>query len=409
MFQRYDFIHFVPPPPHLADDMAMAVDSRQQHHQFSTMGYDSMRYPHAPQFTNPWVSAPASNQSQMYATSMPHTSAGSDSRYVQAPQVSSAYAGGLTAPSSMPQGIHPQVDPELLDQAGLHYAEDMTAPRPYGAPYSPAAPSQSPYTQASAPPQYAVSYGYDRRSSHPSVASSMFLGEPIEAQKYRQSSLIDFNNRLHQASEAERQSFSDALDASRGMVQMSQSDITPRNIYGSSNTGRSSTDAYGFPSHSSHSSISSASTYPTYYNSSVSEASVGDYSSAGESVDMPNSRTLPRPQGLQGLPPAPQSMMGQFSSKVSSSSQKKHKCKICDKRFTRPSSLQTHMYSHTGEKRKSRLSSHISQQSTNDMVAFACDVEGCGRHFSVVSNLRRHRKVHKGEGRDHPSPDEEEE
>jgi hypothetical protein len=37
---------------------------------------------------------------------------------------------------------------------------------------------------------------------------------------------------------------------------------------------------------------------------------------------------------------------------VSSSAQKKHKCKVCDKRFTRPSSLQTHMYSHTGEKRK---------------------------------------------------------
>jgi hypothetical protein len=41
-------------------------------------------------------------------------------------------------------------------------------------------------------------------------------------------------------------------------------------------------------------------------------------------------------------------------------------------------------------------------------IAFACDVDGCGRHFSVVSNLRRHRKVHKGEGRDHPSPDAEE-
>ncbi|KAF2489641.1 hypothetical protein BU16DRAFT_161590 [Lophium mytilinum] len=37
------------------------------------------------------------------------------------------------------------------------------------------------------------------------------------------------------------------------------------------------------------------------------------------------------------LPPAPQSMMSQFNFKVSSSSQKKHKCKICDKRFTRPS------------------------------------------------------------------------
>jgi len=174
------------------------------------------------------------------------------------------------------------------------------------------------------------------------------------------------------------------------MLAMSQSDITPRNIYGNAGSSRSSTDSYGFPStHSSHSSISSGS-YPTYYNSSVSEASVGDYSSASESVDMPTSRRLPKPIGLVSgsLPPAPQSMMGQFSSKVSSSSQKKHKCKICDKRFTRPSSLQTHMYSHTGEK------------------PFACDVEGCGRHFSVVSNLRRHRKVHKGEGQENDSGDE---
>src|ERR1700744_4746373 len=45
-------------------------------------------------------------------------------------------------------------------------------------------------------------------------------------------------------------------------------------------------------------------------------------------------------------------MMSQFSSKMPSNTQKKHKCKVCDKRFTRPSSLQTHMYSHTGEKRK---------------------------------------------------------
>lgn len=332
---------------------AMAVDNRQQS-QFSPIGYEQMRYSNAPQFTNPWVSG-ASNQSQAYATSMPH---GSDSRYVQAPNVSAAYAGGQVSAPAMASGIL-QVDPALFDQTGLQLPQDgMSAPRPYGASYSSAAPPPASTYAPTSAPQYASAYGFqgDRRSSHPSVASSMFLGDPVEAQKFRQSSMIDFSNRMNSASEAERQSFSDALDASRGMVAMSQSDITPRNIYGAASSARPSTDAYGFPSgHSSHSSISSASTYPTYYNSSVSDASVGDYSSANE--DMPNSRTLPRPHGLQNgsMPPAPQSMMNQFSSKVSSSSQKKHKCKICDKRFTRPSSLQTHMYSHTGEKRKLQI------------------------------------------------------
>ena len=37
-------------------------------------------------------------------------------------------------------------------------------------------------------------------------------------------------------------------------------------------------------------------------------------------------------------------------------------------------------------------------------LAFLCDVDGCGRHFSVVSNLRRHRKVHKGGDGDSTSP-----
>lgn len=147
----------------------------------------------------------------------------------------------------------------------------------------------------------------------------------------------------------ERRSFADALDASHGMLAMSQD--TPRNIYGARND-RTSVDSYGFPStHSTSSSISSSGNFSSYYGDSVS-----DYSSAaGSDIESANSRTLPRPQGLIGsqIPPAPQSMMGQFSSKVSSSTQKKHKCKVCDKRFTRPSSLQTHIYSHTGEKRMS--------------------------------------------------------
>ena len=194
------------------------------------------------------------------------------------------------------------------------------------------------------------------------------------------------------------------------MVALSQTDLTPRNIYGP-RSSRGSTDSYGFPStHSSTSSLSSTSQYP-YYAGSVAgsvDSSVTDYSSAASDAgyDSMPSRTLPRPNGLLGasLPPAPQSMMGQFSSKMSSNTQKKHKCKVCDKRFTRPSSLQTHMYSHTGEKRM--FQRPFSKYITDSFLAYACDVDGCGRHFSVVSNLRRHKKVHKGD-RDHSSGDDE--
>ncbi|KAF2088152.1 hypothetical protein K490DRAFT_40169 [Saccharata proteae CBS 121410] len=378
--------------------MAMAVDNRQQP-QMNSMGYDSMRYP-APHFTNPWVSAPA-QPPQMYPTSL-----GSNASSIvgTAPQqqprptsVSIPYSNiPVSAPSlgagiSLSTGVY---EPEN----SLAMSQDlMNTTRPYGTTYATSAsPTATTYAPTSAP-QYTMDYTNNsrgpfpyqtdaaRRPSHSSVPAPAF-DETVEMQRQRQSSLADFN-RMN-SEQAQRNSFSDALDASRGMVAMSQ-DITPRNIYGNQNP-RTSTDSYGFPStHSAHSSISSASTYPSYYNGSVADSSVTDYSSASESVGDMASRTLPRPSALVGtsLPPAPQSMMGQFSSKVSSSSQKKHKCKVCDKRFTRPSSLQTHMYSHTGEK------------------PFACEVEGCGRHFSVVSNLRRHRKVHKGE-RDQPSPEE---
>ena len=219
------------------------------------------------------------------------------------------------------------------------------------------------YAPTSAP--YANSYGglqsqsdTARRSSHHSVGSSAGSSES---------------------------SYNDALDAGRNMLAMSQDLTTPRNIYGPK-SDRSTPDSYFPSSHSSHSSVSSASTYPYDYASSVS-----GYSSQSEMGEA-SSRTLPPPSGMVGASalPAPSSMMGQFNSKISSSTQKKHKCKVCDKRFTRPSSLQTHMYSHTGEK------------------PFACTHDGCGRHFSVVSNLRRHKKVHRGEGdnaSDHESPE----
>ncbi|KAF2001139.1 C2H2 conidiation transcription factor-like protein FlbC [Amniculicola lignicola CBS 123094] len=385
--------------------MAMAVDNRQQS-QLSNMGYDPLRYP-APHFTNPWVSAPApSSQQQLYPTTIaPNVSAGLETAQSQTmhrpTSIAIPYHGlQVTAPAlgsgiTLPDGTY--TTENLLDAS-----QDLLS-RSYNGGYATAAspqnnqyaPTSAPYSQVEYGNSTRAPFPYQqdssRRSSHPSVPSTAAFDTDMDLQRQRQSSLVDLSR---MGTQPQRNSFSDALDASRGMVSLSQSDITPRNIYGTQGSSRSSTDSYGFPSthstHSAHSSISSSSyNGGNYYGG---EGSVTDYSSASESVDLSNPRTLPRPNALMGasIPPAPQSMMGQFSSKVSSSSQKKHKCKVCDKRFTRPSSLQTHMYSHTGEK------------------PFACEVEGCGRHFSVVSNLRRHRKVHKGEGGlDHPSPDDE--
>ncbi|CAD6445828.1 f9a0a5d6-275f-4999-8ad4-ae0752143f3e [Sclerotinia trifoliorum] len=242
-------------------------------------------------------------------------------------------------------------------------------------------PAHTTYTSAPSP--------YDGMGYAPAPPPAVRSSYPIQQQ--------DHSRRLSQPGlpNTDNTGFSrdSTLDGARGMLAMSQN-TTPRNIYGGPpRLGRGSGDSYGFPAtHSSNSSISSASTSYPYYGSV--DSSVSDYSN-GSDIESVSARTLPPPGGILGggIPPAPQSMMGQFSSKVSSSTLKKHKCKICEKRFTRPSSLQTHMYSHTGEK------------------PFPCDVEGCGRHFSVVSNLRRHKKVHKGDARseagseDHQSPE----
>ncbi|KAI8320552.1 hypothetical protein GQ54DRAFT_245983, partial [Martensiomyces pterosporus] len=56
--------------------------------------------------------------------------------------------------------------------------------------------------------------------------------------------------------------------------------------------------------------------------------------------------------------------------------ERKYPCAICDKRFTRPSSLACHKYTHTGER------PHV------------CIFPNCNKRFSVRSNLRRHLKVH---------------
>jgi len=355
----------------------MAIDNQQR---FGGMNFDHMPYTNSPQFTNPWTSSSSPPQSHsLYAPAhnlnldgiakqqqpqRMHNNVSMGS-YANVPITAASAGSSLLADVyssqdllTMPQDL---LSPNRSMSSGYgNEATYTSAPSPVHSTY---APTSSPYeSMGYAPAPVRSTYAIQqqdnaRRLSQPSVNSPSFLGGTAvdEQRLQRQNSLIDFSDRGLQ-NESTR-SFGDAIDASRGMIAMSQN-TTPRNIYGNQGrVGRGSGDSYGFPAtHSTSSSISSSGTYPSYFGGSV-DSSVSDYSNAGSDIESVSSRTLPRPSGLPGLsggmPPAPQSMMGQFSSKVSSSTQKKHKCKVCDKRFTRPSSLQTHMYSHTGEKRKS--------------------------------------------------------
>ncbi|KAL9045684.1 MAG: hypothetical protein Q9214_001313 [Letrouitia sp. 1 TL-2023] len=336
----------------------MTMDHQQR--QLGAIGFDHMPYPTTqPQFTNPWASTPSTSSSHLYSAPLASNNAGFDAlakqQAARATSTSMPFTSApVSAPSIAASNNYPAQPYDQQHLLGL--SQDLLS--------HPRSNYEQGFSSASTPPV----------NSYPPT-SAPYLGNFTGVSQQAP----DSERRQSSASEANSQtSFGDAIDAGRGMVAMSQDLTTPRNIYGPRDR-QSSADSYGFPStHSSHSSISSASTYPSYYGGSV-DSSVSEYSSQSD-MESVSSRTLPRPSGLIGnMPPAPQSMMGQFNSKLSSSTQKKHKCKVCDKRFTRPSSLQTHMYSHTGEK------------------PFACEVQGCGRHFSVVSNLRRHRKVHKGE------------
>ncbi|KAL9117488.1 MAG: hypothetical protein Q9187_005976, partial [Circinaria calcarea] len=292
----------------------MAIDSQQRQH-LGSMGYDHIPYSAGPpQFTNPWPSAPSSTNTSQFFPSLSASNLGYD---------------GLTKTNvtrsstmSMPYTSLPAAAPSINtgDYSGIPYNQSDLLSAPQGLMNS----SRSAYDSS-----YAGTQPQTLNSYAPATASYVPMGSYGQSLAPQQQQ-HDNTRRLSQSSTASvpqsQTSFGDVLDAGRGMVAMSQDMTTPRNIYGNTRTDRDTSDSYGFPStHSAHSSISSGSTYPSYYADSTA-SSVSDYSSTAESVDSVSSRTLPRPSGLN-LPPAPQSMMGQFNSKVSSSTQKKHKCK----------------------------------------------------------------------------------
>ncbi|KAL1992435.1 hypothetical protein VTN49DRAFT_4467 [Thermomyces lanuginosus] len=304
---------------------------------------------HPPQFSNPWAQTAAPSNPPAYAApSMPSNPVG--------PKPSSTPQRPTT--TSLPFSNIPVSAPSVV-------ASNSYVSGSYGGSGVVSVPQDGPRSTLDGPPAYTAAApvgGFPAGNFTP-------LGYPqsLQAQDAR---------RFSQTSDARR--------PQQGTAYGDAIDMAARNVF-APRTSRGSTESYGFPTVQS---TVPSGNYPLYSASLGSvESAVTDYSSAASDSMDGASRNLPRPGAL--VAPPPQSMMTQFSSKVPSNTQKKHKCKVCDKRFTRPSSLQTHMYSHTGEK------------------PYACDVEGCGRHFSVVSNLRRHKKVHRGDKSQASGEDEE--
>jgi uncharacterized Zn-finger protein len=101
---------------------------------------------------------------------------------------------------------------------------------------------------------------------------------------------------------------------------------------------------------------------------------------------LPSNFPPPSPGTVQSTPTIPAANPWEHHHYISASSQAtypqpqdRYICQTCNKAFSRPSSLKIHSHSHTGEK------------------PFKCPHSGCGKAFSVRSNMKRHeRGCHNG-------------
>ncbi|KAF1977698.1 hypothetical protein BU23DRAFT_577707 [Bimuria novae-zelandiae CBS 107.79] len=83
---------------------------------------------------------------------------------------------------------------------------------------------------------------------------------------------------------------------------------------------------------------------------------------------------VPTPSGNGSNPWQHHHYISTSSQSVFPQSQDRYICSTCNKAFSRPSSLRIHSHSHTGEK------------------PYKCPQPGCGKAFSVRSNMKRHER-----------------
>lgn len=238
-----------------------------------------------------------------------------------------------------------------------------------------------PYTRPSSPP-IDPQLGFDGSFQSPSLTASSHSSAGIGAQ-YSGGAFHSVQATSH---DPERQHSPRLSSHAGSMHAPSSQTVEPKSEYPLSPTSDTSYHHYSVPSTSSQ--------QPMYYQSpTASTFSPGLRRGAGSTTPI-SSETSPvesksqwqrqQPQAQPHPPPQHQyhhHVTPSGSTSFSGQATERYVCQVCNKAFSRPSSLKIHSHSHTGEK------------------PFICPAKGCGKAFSVRSNMKRHeRGCHGGGG-----------